>query len=264
MSHSMVCGGVEKSLLSLLSSIEGYEIDLLLTHRAGSLLDNVPERVNVKQVPLTPGGRYEWEYGSKKYLVALMASFRWFSALRQLFFQGVYLRYLVPKAERKIRWFMDVLAPHATADWPNYDIAIIKINQDHYSNVNFHHYILEDNTNIQLNPSDTLSIIGFPFGLKSQGLLPIWITGFLASDYDIDYDKLPCFLIDSRTRKGQSGSPVIIARHDGQYIDKNGNFTITGTSKICFFGIYTGRINKDSDIGYVWKTKAIKEIINSS
>jgi hypothetical protein len=30
-----------------------------------------------------------------------------------------------------------------------------------------------------------------------------------------------------------------------------------------FLGIYSGRINKDSDIGIVWKAEAIRELIES-
>ena len=31
----------------------------------------------------------------------------------------------------------------------------------------------------------------------------------------------------------------------------------------CLLGIYSGRINKESDLGIVWKTSAIKELIDS-
>src|SRR3989339_1409467 len=42
-----------------------------------------------------------------------------------------------------------------------------------------------------LYPSINLSIIGFPFGFSSYGRFPIWKTGQLASDFDLNYDNLP-------------------------------------------------------------------------
>lgn len=65
---------------------------------------------------------------------------------------------------------------------------------------------------IVAGPADVISVIGFPFGLNAGGALAIWATGFVASEPDIDYNDLPIFLIDCRSRPGQSGSPVIAYR----------------------------------------------------
>ena len=60
---------------------------------------------------------------------------------------------------------------------------------------------------IYISVTERLSIIGFPTGEDVQGF-PIWTQGFVASEPDLSFRNLPCFLIDSRTRKGQSGSPL--------------------------------------------------------
>ncbi len=68
------------------------------------------------------------------------------------------------------------------------------------------------NFDLMLYPSSEVSIIGFPQGLTSAGMLPIWKTGHIASDIDIDWNRKPAFLIDATTKSGMSGSPVIAKR----------------------------------------------------
>jgi hypothetical protein len=115
-----------------------------------------------------------------------------------------------------------------------------------------------------VGPADLVSVIGFPFGLTAGGALPIWATGFMASEPDVDYDDLPCFLIDCRSREGQSGSPVIAYRTGGTVAPKPGEVMIfSGGPVFRLLGIYSGRINSQSDIGIVWKVRAIEELVAS-
>ena len=69
------------------------------------------------------------------------------------------------------------------------------------------------NNPIVVRPSETISVIGFPFGLNGGGALGIWATGFMATEHDINHNNLPTFLIDCRARPGQSGSAVIAHRN---------------------------------------------------
>ncbi|WP_397517277.1 trypsin-like peptidase domain-containing protein [Rhizobium ruizarguesonis] len=66
---------------------------------------------------------------------------------------------------------------------------------------------------MKIGPTSVVSVVGFPFGLSGGASLAIWATGFIASEPDTDFENLPTFLIDCRTRKGQSGSPVIAYRY---------------------------------------------------
>jgi hypothetical protein len=115
----------------------------------------------------------------------------------------------------------------------------------------------------QVFPSDNVSVVGFPFGKRAHGYLAIWSTGFLATDLTINYDGLPLFLIDCRSRQGQSGSPVIAQRNGGFGISHDGLAQIQTGMTTRLLGIYSGRINEQSDLGLVWKLEAIKEIIES-
>jgi hypothetical protein len=83
-----------------------------------------------------------------------------------------------------------------------------------------------------------VSVIGFPFGITAGGGLAIWATGFVASEPDLDYGKLPVFLIDCRSREGQSGSPVIAYRGGGM-VALQGSSSIFDRPVYRLLGIYT-------------------------
>ena len=113
---------------------------------------------------------------------------------------------------------------------------------------------------LMIYPSEAVSIIGFPAGVTSEGKLPIWKTGHVASDIGIDWGGKPAFLIDATTKSGMSGSPVI-AKRVSIYQTSQGN-NIGNAVK--FLGIYSGREIDSSgiEIGYVWKPKVISEILD--
>lgn len=109
-----------------------------------------------------------------------------------------------------------------------------------------------------------VSIIGFPFGMTAGGVLGVWSRGSIASEPAVDYDDLPLFLVDSRTRPGQSGSPVIVYASGGMVPLENGSTAILSGPAERLLGVYSGRINDQSDLGFVWKTHVIPEIIDGA
>lgn len=117
---------------------------------------------------------------------------------------------------------------------------------------------------IAVGPSGGVSIVGFPFGLSGGGYFGLWVQGFLASEPEIDFSGLPAFLVDSRTRPGQSGSPVVAYRSGGavEMADASTNFFNGPVER--FLGIYSGRINEQSDLGFVWRASAIAEIVDGN
>jgi len=116
---------------------------------------------------------------------------------------------------------------------------------------------------LALNPAQTISVVGFPFGIQVGGSMAVWATGFVASEPDIDFTDLPIFLVDCRTRQGQSGSAVIIYGRGGTYSTKGGGTAMIAGEVIKLLGIYSGRINRESDLGLVWKVEAIQELVDS-
>lgn len=110
-------------------------------------------------------------------------------------------------------------------------------------------------------------VLGFPFKDPLMGILPVWKRGTIASEYDLPVNRdLPCFLIDSATREGMSGSPVIL-RSYGSYDTEDGGFIIGGGYYTRFLGVYSGRYGGDDlekiQIGIVWKKEVIEEIISN-
>ena len=94
-------------------------------------------------------------------------------------------------------------------------------------------------------PAMPVSIIGYPLGIATGGKFPIWKTGHIASDPDLNYNNLPVFLIDATTRGGMSGSPVVLRLYGG-YRTRRGARILAGGTNTLFLGIYSGRIHKDS------------------
>jgi hypothetical protein len=105
-----------------------------------------------------------------------------------------------------------------------------------------------------------VSIIGFPLGNIGEGGLAVCKTGSIASEIDVDWNGLPRFLIDARTKGGMSGSPVIAVRH-GSYVNSGGGLVLGGGSNMNFLGIYSGRMKDDLDLGIVWKSDKFFELI---
>jgi len=114
-----------------------------------------------------------------------------------------------------------------------------------------------------LGPADTVSVIGFPFGMTAGGAFAVWATGFLASEPAIDFNGLPIQLVDCRSRQGQSGSPVLSYRNGGTVAMSDGSTSIFTGPVSKFIGIYSGRINSESDLGLVWKAAAISALVQS-
>lgn len=116
---------------------------------------------------------------------------------------------------------------------------------------------------VRCGPTQTISVVGFPFGIQAGGSLAVWATGFVASEPDIDFDGLPVFLIDCRSRQGQSGSAVIAYGNGGMFAMEDGSTAVMAGEVVRLLGIYSGRINEQSDLGIVWKTAALRELVET-
>jgi hypothetical protein len=107
-------------------------------------------------------------------------------------------------------------------------------------------------------------ILGFPSGV-SQQFWPIWKRASIATEPEIEHDNLPVFLVDSATKEGMSGAPVLL-RSVGMYQHQDGGM-IGGGTYTQFVGIYSGRFGARGDelsaqLGRVWHRRVIDEIIS--
>ena len=77
------------------------------------------------------------------------------------------------------------------------------------------------------------------------------------------------FLVDARTRSGNSGSPVVGYYPTGMIPSARG-LTLGNLLTEDFLGVYAGRIPQDrqtereSDLGIVWKARIVAEIIDGA
>lgn len=115
--------------------------------------------------------------------------------------------------------------------------------------------------------ADDAFVVGYPFNDAAHPQdLPIWKRASIATEPQLDIDRLPKLLIDTATRPGLSGSPVFMQRH-GIHGMKASGFTgqeIFGRIRN-FVGVYSGRIGEGelmAQLGVVWKARVIDEIID--
>lgn len=123
---------------------------------------------------------------------------------------------------------------------------------------------LQEGPNVAIAVAQQVSIVGFPFGRTGGGAFGIWVQGTIATEPAVDFDGLPCFLIDSRTRQGQSGSPVIFYSAGGPITTTEAAAAIFGGPVEQLLGVYSGRISKESDLGFVWRREVISAILDSA
>jgi len=141
------------------------------------------------------------------------------------------------------------------------DVVILRL-QD-YTNCMMFEYDLDNPViDFSINLTETVSIIGYPFGKRIGPGFAVWSTGFIASEIEIDYDEMPVFLVDRRSRTGQSGSPVYAFRPAG-FVKSGEDLKMYDAPVGKLLGIYSGRINRESDLGMVWKLDCLREIRNT-
>lgn len=129
------------------------------------------------------------------------------------------------------------------------------------SDITLYPYNMGQFSHLCIEPSKMVSVVGFPFGERTGPNFAIWVTGFGASEPEINHGGRPVFLIDCRSRPGQSGSPVILYQNGGGLLThENGTKVVSPVTQL--LGIYSGRINKDSDLGVVWKSHAISQLLS--
>ena len=145
------------------------------------------------------------------------------------------------------------------------DVVALEVPQDLPSVATIYAWNLEQAGPAQLTVPDDVSIVGFPFGITGGAGFAIWSRGTVATELDFHHDGLPMFLVDSRTRSGQSGAPVFWYSSHGLIPVKGGWMLNDGTNPpMSLLGLYSGRVNPQSDLGRVFTLTALREIIDGA
>jgi V8-like Glu-specific endopeptidase len=142
------------------------------------------------------------------------------------------------------------------------DVVALPVEDDHPGHATIYAWNLDGPILAELAVPDDVSIIGYPFGRQGGGGFAVWSRGTIATELDFDHDGLPMFLIDSRTRPGQSGSPVCWYSSHGLIPVKGGWRLNDGKNPpMTLMGVYSGRIDAQSDLGRVFTMSAIRDVL---
>ncbi|MFO3707118.1 hypothetical protein ACI6Q5_19595 [Xanthomonas codiaei] len=114
--------------------------------------------------------------------------------------------------------------------------------------------------------TEELFISGYPHNIQDYYAQPVWKRATIASSVRDGWNREPKFLVDSASKSGMSGSPVL-------YYSPNGRVEILGSTYqfrqdvAILAGIYVGRVavngEQDPQVGTVWKSTVIEEIIEA-
>lgn len=110
---------------------------------------------------------------------------------------------------------------------------------------------------------DDAFVLGFPKGISKQGNLPLWKRASIATEPDFDVDNQKLILIDTATRQGMSGAPVVFLAR-GTFVNKASTVVVGEASVL--LGVYSGRFGAEDEIaaqvGLCWKAQLIHEVLN--
>jgi hypothetical protein len=106
-------------------------------------------------------------------------------------------------------------------------------------------------------------ILGYPFGSKPPAL-PVWKRGSIASEPDLVLGTTGYYFVDTASRPGMSGSPVILRSRSNHILESN-NYVARDNhlpmDKV--IGVYSGRLHPtDAQIGIVWHIDYVNDIID--
>jgi hypothetical protein len=112
-----------------------------------------------------------------------------------------------------------------------------------------------------------LFILGYPFGRKGYGM-PVWKQGSFASEPFMapTFDRY--LIVDTASRPGMSGSPVIQRVHGIVEFDDGRRGPPNGDGACRFVGIYSGRFHTndstDAQLGRVWPARLVEEVVSQA
>lgn len=107
-------------------------------------------------------------------------------------------------------------------------------------------------------------ILGYPFGRMGIGL-PVWKQAILASEPYFLSKHQRYLIVDSASRPGISGSPVIQRVHGQVELEEGYGRVSGGDGAVNFIGIYSGRFHtndsSDAQLGRVWPAVFVREVV---
>jgi hypothetical protein len=140
------------------------------------------------------------------------------------------------------------------------DVVAIPINVPREASANPINKMNSEDLDIQVGMD--VFVLGYPLGIGITAL-PIWKRASIASEPAVIVTQQLFTYLDTASRPGMSGSPVI-RRSWGFHNMLNGNFLGGVPRASRFVGVYAGRVGpNDSDVqlGLMWPARFVEEIV---
>jgi hypothetical protein len=119
------------------------------------------------------------------------------------------------------------------------------------------------NAKLRIEVGMEVFILGYPFEIKPPAY-PVWKRGSIASEPQLARLTTDYMLVDTASRPGMSGAPVI-RRSWTNHMVEPGVVAVMDTPLNRFIGVYSGRIPTDhpheAQIGLVWDASLIDETV---
>ena len=162
---------------------------------------------------------------------------------------------------------------------PDADMILLPIPPAAYANVALFVFTeAHTHGDIKMRPTSGATLLGYPYGFADTAHdLPVWKTGHIASEPNVDFDNRPVFLVDVSAFPGMSGSPVL-AVENGIYESEEGTMRTGRVLKL--LGIFSAMpvvrevktaaagagetppvaTETGLQLGYVWKAALIADL----
>ena len=119
------------------------------------------------------------------------------------------------------------------------------------------------NTRLRIEIGMEVFILGYPFKIELPAF-PVWKRGSIASEPDLVKFVDDYILVDTASRPGMSGAPVIRQSRTNHLLE-TGDVAMTPNTLTKLIGVYSGRVPvghpHEAQIGLVWDGSFIDEII---
>ena len=108
-------------------------------------------------------------------------------------------------------------------------------------------------------------VLGYPFG-SAPPSFPVWKRGSIASEPELVRLGEKYYLVDTASRPGMSGGPVVLRTYGAHLTESGPSMTTEPATK--FLGIYSGRLHtkdpEDAQLGEFGRNRSVSEIVEAN
>lgn len=164
-----------------------------------------------------------------------------------------------------------------STQYPEADVVLVPLPPKVYADVRLRVFTeAHTKADLKIRPTSGATLLGYPFGFyDKKHSLPIWKTGHVASEPDVDFEGHPMFLVDVSAFPGMSGSPVLAVAtgiyeseeavmRTGRVLKLLGIFSAMPVVQERKIDASTGQSAVSTEtplqLGYVWKASLIADL----